>query len=58
MTMTRPCRRITLHLSHIGLTLGLTFTAVPLLLRDVAGRPAGASQYDGRIEAGESDDYL
>ncbi len=26
MTMTRPCRRITLHLSQIGLTLGLTFT--------------------------------
>src|ERR1700709_723628 len=25
MTMTRPWRRITLHLSHIGLTLGLTF---------------------------------
>src|SRR3954470_19671721 len=24
--MTRPCRRITLHLSHIFLTLGLTFT--------------------------------
>src|SRR6266566_6313294 len=29
MTMTRPWRRITLHLSQIGLTLGLTFTAVP-----------------------------
>ncbi len=26
--MTRPCRRITLHLSQIGLTLGFTFTAV------------------------------
>jgi hypothetical protein len=26
--MTRPCRRITLHLSQIGFTLGLTFTAV------------------------------
>ncbi len=25
--MTRPCRRITLHLSQIGLTLGFTFTA-------------------------------
>jgi hypothetical protein len=25
MTMTRPWRRITLHLSQIGLTLGLTF---------------------------------
>ena len=31
MTMTRPCRRITLHLSQIGLTLGLTFTACLLL---------------------------
>jgi hypothetical protein len=26
--MTRPCRRITLHLSQIGFTLGFTFTAV------------------------------
>src|SRR4051794_4155937 len=26
MTITRPCRRITLHLSQIFLTLGLTFT--------------------------------
>jgi hypothetical protein len=29
--MTRPCRRITLHLSQIGLTLGLTFTAAVIL---------------------------
>jgi hypothetical protein len=29
--MTRPCLRITLHLSQIGLTLGLTFTAVYFL---------------------------
>jgi hypothetical protein len=29
--MTRPCRRITLHLSQIGLTLGFTFTAVAIL---------------------------
>ena len=28
MTMTRLWRRITLHLSQMGLTLGLTFTAV------------------------------
>src|SRR4051794_25321472 len=27
MTITRPWRRMTLHLSQIGLTLGLTFTA-------------------------------
>jgi len=30
--MTRPCRRITLHLSQIFLTLGFTFTAVPISL--------------------------
>ena len=30
--MTRPCRRITLHLSQIGLTLGFTFTAFAILL--------------------------
>ncbi len=29
--MTRPCRRITLHLSQMGLTLGLTFTAGSIL---------------------------
>jgi hypothetical protein len=29
--MTRPCRRMTLHLSQIGLTLGFTFTAVSIL---------------------------
>jgi hypothetical protein len=29
--MTRPCRRITLHLSQIGFTLGFTFTAVSIL---------------------------
>src|SRR4051794_20197946 len=29
MTMTRPWGRITLHLSQIGLTLGLTFTGSP-----------------------------
>jgi len=30
ITMTRPWRRITLHLSQMGLTLGLTFTVGPL----------------------------
>ena len=30
--MTRPCRRITLHLSQMGLTLGFTFTARSILL--------------------------
>jgi hypothetical protein len=29
--MTRPCRRITLHLSQMGLTLGFTFTACSIL---------------------------
>jgi hypothetical protein len=29
--MTRPCRRITLHLSQMGLTLGFTFTALSIL---------------------------
>src|SRR5205807_6804160 len=32
ITMTRPCRRITLHLSQIFLTLGLTFTVLAPLL--------------------------
>src|SRR6476660_5075445 len=31
--MTRPWRRITLHLSQIGLTLGLTFTKGPFPLQ-------------------------
>src|SRR3954464_7795697 len=31
ITMTRPWRRITLHLSQIGLTLGLTFIRQPFL---------------------------
>jgi len=29
MTRTRPWRRITLHFSHIFLTLGRTFTSLP-----------------------------
>lgn len=29
MTMTRPSRRTTLHFSQMGLTLGLTFIALP-----------------------------
>ena len=35
--MTRPCRRITLHLSQIGLTLGFTFTAVSILFFSLPG---------------------
>ena len=48
--MTRPCRRITLHLSQMGFTLGLTFTAffdpvlVSLLLCYLALR-ASAHRY-------------
>ncbi len=38
ITMTRPCRRITLHLSQIFLTLGLTFTSSILVLVVVAPR--------------------
>jgi hypothetical protein len=37
ITMTRPCRRITLHLSQIGLTLGFTFTAVSILFYLLVG---------------------
>jgi hypothetical protein len=37
MTITRPWRRITLHLSQIGLTLGLTFTVLLLAVRDGLG---------------------
>ena len=33
MTITRPLRRMTLHLSQIGLTLGLTFTVGPFGLQ-------------------------
>jgi len=35
MTITLPWRRITLHLSHMGLTLGLTFM-VRVLFRSLA----------------------
>ena len=38
MTMTRPCRRITLHLSQIFLTLGLTFMLVLSLVPTRVGR--------------------
>src|SRR5690606_16301125 len=53
MTMTRPCRRITLHLSQIVLTLGLTFIVLPPPPRapvragdgDSSGTPAGAPRW-------------
>src|SRR4051812_23620970 len=41
MTITRPCRRITLHLSQIFLTLGLTFTALSWSRRRAAPRAGG-----------------
>ena len=40
--MTRPCRRITLHLSQIGLTLGFTFTAVSVLFLNLGGSLGGS----------------
>src|SRR5580658_6179225 len=36
MTMTTPCRRMTLHFSQIALTLGRTFIALPV---SFPGRP-------------------
>src|SRR3954467_12391008 len=48
MTMTRPWRRITLHLSHIFLTLGLTFIGVFRSLVPV-GDPASAEVVRGQL---------
>ena len=44
MTMTRRCRRITLHFSHIGLTLGRTFTFSSFVLHGRAP-PGGLHRY-------------
>src|SRR5215216_508902 len=53
--MTRPCRRMTLHFSHIFLTLGRTFMATSLLLRSlVAVRDATS----GEVVGGEFDLHL
>ncbi len=41
MTITRPCRRMTLHLSQMGLTLGLTFMCAflaGLVLAHISGK--------------------
>ena len=49
MTMTRPCRRMTLHLSQIFLTLGLTFTAVAYCPRaGPHGRRSGTGRHGRR----------
>ena len=46
MTMTRPWRRMTLHLLQIFFTLGLTFTANSPLAR-LAGRSAPGARAPG-----------
>jgi hypothetical protein len=46
MTMTRPWRRMILHLLQIFFTLGLTFTANSPLAR-LAGRLASSAQAPG-----------
>ena len=69
MTITRPWRRITLHLSHILLTLGLTFiSSVPLLtglageLLVPVGDPASAEVVGGQLHlhpiAGQDPDVV
>src|SRR5699024_5626342 len=41
--MTRLCRRMTLHFSQIGLTLGFTFIAVPSSTANAPGCPRGCA---------------
>ena len=47
--MTRPCRRITLHLSLIFLTLGLTFISLFLRRRTHARANPGLRQQLFRV---------
>src|SRR5579871_2014991 len=63
MTITRPCRRITLHFSQIGLTLGRTFTLPLLVLLLVAvGDPTTLEVVGGDLHlhpiAGEDADAV
>src|SRR4051794_22228103 len=61
--MTRPCRRITLHLSQIFLTLGLTFTVRLLLLLvpvddATAGQVVRRELYDDSVFRKDADVVL
>ena len=60
--MTRPWRRITLHLSQIFLTLGFTFMALPLLLVPIndptSGEVVGTEFNDYSILREDSDVVL
>jgi hypothetical protein len=60
--MTRPWRRITLHLSQIFLTLGFTFMALPLLLVPIndptSGEVVGTEFNDYAILRKDSDVVL
>ncbi len=63
MTMTRPCRRITLHFSQMGLTLGRTFMLPLLALLLVAvGDPTALQVVRGDLHlhpiAGEDPDAV
>ena len=61
MTITTPWRRITLHFSQMGLTLGLTFTATPLLLvsiRDAASGQVVRRELDLDPVSGEDPDVV
>src|SRR3954453_22421546 len=49
MTMTRPWRRITLHFSHIFLTLGRTFTLLPARSLVPVGDPTSAEVVGGEL---------
>ena len=61
MTMTRPLRRMTLHLSQIFLTLGLTFTTFSLLItvdNPTSGEVVWTKFYDHTIFRKDADVVL